>query len=396
MGTCGTWCSRANELRAYRSFSGTACSTAVPRLSHANLERIEQLVEKPDHMPHKCQQWLPFVMSALTYCGLGHSSARCQILTPADLFPAVGASYHQFPLINEVPWDTLQGQNATWDYSWITLDDLGYTYSAIPINDAPAIASYPGTDRVVRLTLDVNSDYVIDHYYDEQADRLVELGSVWPDDLSYVYDMPETVYGLPMQLGDTLHGDYCLFGYAGSCSPFHFCGENLVTFDAIGTLILPFGTYTNVKHVTRWRSSFETTGPATDSTYSVEQEWFAPGIPYPLLDLSIYIDGVGQFWPSGRVMDLPSITGVCEVAEGMTFGAHPNPATDIITIERASTSLAMIEVRALDGRIVQGTYFPEGSLGLTLSLEGLADGIYMIRLVGEGSNTAQRLVKRSR
>lgn len=323
-----------------------------------------------------------------------HGLLRGQSLTASELLPAVGASYHQYTISDAIPWDTISGTDVIWDYAWITVDSLDdLTYTAISIDDAPAAGDYPATDRVIRTITGANDDYVIDRFYDEQADRLVELGSVGPV-LSYVQDMPETVYALPMQFEDTVHSDYC-FWSDGLGVQYHFCGESYVTFDAVGTLILPFGTYTDVKHVTHWRSSFETTGPATDSTHAVRQEWFAPGIPYPLLDLSIYLDDIGQLWPSGRVMDLASITGLQEVAGRMTFNVHPNPATDMITIERTATSRTTVEVRALDGRIVQGTYFPEGATRLTLSLEGLADGVYVVCLVGEGSNTIA-VVKGSR
>lgn len=328
----------------------------------------------------------------LSMCIVFRGLVRGQVLTPADVLAPEGVTYTSFGITDLIPWDTLQGPGVSWEYDWITVDSTSaISYTAIPLNEAPDAGEYPEADRVVRSLSGTNGDYIIDRFFELVPGRLIELGSVGPV-LSYVYESPGLVYGMGMDLGDTLNGDYCYWS-DGFGVQFHFCGEDHVTFDATGTLVLPYGTFTGVKHVTQWASIFETTGPSTDSSYSVRQQWFLQGVPFPVLEASIFIDEQGTWYPAGRLMDQASFTAVSEMPPQPGWSAGPNPTTGDIRLSDLPADALRIEVLTEDGR--SAFRVDSGHLGTSamISLSGMAEGVYLVRVVDPRGASTRRVVK---
>ncbi len=320
------------------------------------------------------------LLCAIVFRGL----ARSQELTSQEVQPSLGEQFVQYPIADFLPWDTIQGTGALWDYAWITVDSSdAISYASIALSDAPAAAGYPEADRVIRRANGVNSSYVIDQFFDTDGGLIRELGSVGPV-LSYVFDQPETQYAATMQLGDTLHGYNC-FGSDGLGVQYHFCGANYTVFDAVGTLILPFGSYADVKHVTHAHASTETSTPGADTSYTVVQQWFVAGTSFPMLEVTLFIASDGAIYPNGRLMDITSLTGIAERAGSHEMRLWPNPATDVITIARRSTDVAEIEVVASDGRVVQRGRFGAGQQQQQISLHDRTPGAYLVRVQGSGA-----------
>ena len=330
----------------------------------------------------------------LACCTVFHGVVRSQQLSADDVLVPIGSSYRLFTVEGPYPWNTLQGPGVTWEYDWVAVDEASdLTMTSIAVAQSPHAAAYPDADRAMRSISGPADDYIVDSFFDDQGDRLIELGSAGPV-LSYLYDGPETNYVYPMALGDTVHGDYC-FWSDGFGVQYHFCGANYVTFDATGTLILPYGTFTDVKHVTNWRSLLETTEPATDSTHSIQQQWFVPGIPYPVMELSLYIDADGTQWPNGRLMDAASLTAVRERA-APDWQLAPNPTIRAFTVQRTAGSAATVDVLTTDGRLVHSSRITNGSTQHRIDLDGLPEGIYLVRISDATGSTTKRVVKMTR
>ena len=330
------------------------------------------------------------LLLSFTICIIFRGLSHGQSLTAADVLAPEGAPFTVLTITDVIPWDTLAGAGVLWDYAWITVDSTeDQTFTVIPLSEAPDAPDYPVADRVVRSVAGAADDYIIDRFFDLAPDRLYELGSVGPV-LSYVYDMPETIHAFPLVLGDTVQGDYC-FTSDGFGTQYHFCGENYLTFDAEGTLILPFGTFSNVKHVTHWSSSFETTEPATDSSYSVRQQWFLPGMAFPVLDAHIFIAQNGDLYPGAQLLDQTSFTAVAETATPVAWSFRPNPANGSVQVSGLPTDTRAIELLTPDGRFLRRVAGPFGT-GTMLDLDDLSEGLYLIRVIGQRESGTQRLV----
>jgi hypothetical protein len=331
------------------------------------------------------------IIATLLCCIAFRGLPRAQQVSAAELLAPVGSTFHYYPIIDLFPWDSLQGADVLWDYTWTQVDSAqDVTYEVIEPGVAPAIDDYPDANRVVRSIQGTNDDYIIDRFFEVQADRVLELGSAGPV-LSYDFDTPEAIYGLPMQLGDSLNGDYC-FWSDGLGVQFHFCGESYVTHDATGTLILPYGTFTGVKHITQWHSSVETTEPTGDTTTLTRQQWFVPGIASPVLEVSVFLYNGGTLSPSGRIMDGATFTALAEIP-ATEWSAYVDPSSALLTLRRSSTEAATVEVLALDGRVLINERFPSGSAQHSIALDALQDALYLVRVSSGTGSSTQRIVK---
>lgn len=320
--------------------------------------------------------------------GPGHA----QWLMPEDVIAPVPEVFHRYSIADLYPWDTLAGTGVVWDYAWIEVDSAThYYYSVIPLEEAPNAGDYPAANRVVRMSIGNDNTYETDHFYRVQSATMLELGSVGPV-LSYVYDTPDVAYGFPMQLGDTLPNSYC-FWSDGFGIQYHFCGDSYVTYDAAGTLILPFGTFADVKHVTHWRSSTETTQPDSDTSYFTRQLWFAPGMPFPILEVNFSTYSDGTYSMFGQLMDGATVATVHEIA-GTTWSVAPNPTDGRLTIHRTSLAPALLQVHALDGRMVHEEWLSAQATG-SVDLDALPDGPYLLRLTEDGRSSTIRVIKGS-
>ncbi|HEX2616426.1 MAG TPA: T9SS type A sorting domain-containing protein, partial [Flavobacteriales bacterium] len=249
-------------------------------------------------------------------------------------------------------------------------------------------------DQAVRSTSDATDPYITDYFYDRLEDRLNELGSVGPV-LTYAYDDPAVEVGMPMDMGDTLRDDYC-FWSDGLDQQFHYCGASYVTFDAKGTLVLPYGTFTDVLHVTRSRAITETTLPDPDTSYAIQQRWYAPGVPHPILLATLFLSSDGVVYPSGRMMGEASVAAIDEEAAAMDWTVYPNPASDRVTLTREGTASADVHVLALDGRLLARQALREGEQRVTLDLAALPEGAYLVQVITKDRRTARTLIKTTR
>ncbi len=314
------------------------------------------------------------------YLNIG-PDVQAQQLTALDVLAPIGASYDQLGIIGNIPFDTLVGNDVVWEYDWIEVDPTAadITTQVIPLADAPDADLYPGADRVERVISGPTNETVTDRFYDVVEGAISELGSVGPV-LSYVYDDPRLVLDLPLQFQDTVRDEYC-FWSDGLGTQYHFCGHSYVTFDQVGTLILPGGTYPSAKHVTFWRSSLETTEPATDSSYTIQQQWYVEGTPFPVLDVSLFISSEsGLVYASGRVLREAAFTNIKE--QGVpTLSVFPNPASNEVIVRRTTPEGSLLQIQTTDGRLLYAERIPAQSLEHRVALDHFPNALYVVQMI---------------
>lgn len=312
-------------------------------------------------------------------CVVLPSIANAQTVGVADLLAPIGATYTTSILTGSIPWDTVAGANADWPYAWITVDTTDTEANTlIEPAQAPDITSYPSAEHVLRSVSGANNDYVIHHYIDDTGAQLRDLGSVGPV-LSYVYQQPGVLYTYPMQLGDTVSGAFC-YHSDGLGVQYHYCGHSYVTFDALGTLSLPYGTLHQVKHLTRWNSSLNLSVPGSDSTYAVNQEWYVPGVPFAVLRLNVFLEDNSIVVAGGRMLNADTFAAIARLDEPGGWRVGPNPASDVLHVTRTRAEApGTVELLTADGRVLHAQALAAGATGVTLPLSGIAAGTYLLR-----------------
>jgi hypothetical protein len=134
-----------------------------------------------------------------------------------------------------------------------------------------------------------------------------------------------------------------------------------------------------------------------------ESDFGGTGMPHVVVmagtDHHIYYNTKGT-----ATYDLPGITAAINTAIS-ALGASdisnanvgltivPNPATDVLHVS-AAKSISNVTVTTVAGQVVRSEVFAKGKSDVTLSLSGLASGIYVVKVVdADGASAIQKFVK---
>lgn len=184
----------------------------------------------------------------------------------------------------------------------------------------------------------------------------------------------------PMAYGDMFTDPYSCTGHTGGV-PFTRTGEVDLQADGYGTLITPYGTYTNVLRIAIY-DTYHDVGSNIDYEGSVSSYlWYKPGIHVPLM--GIYdVEAEFVFEQYTWMLD-PSSIGVEEaLRNGIGLDLFPNPATSSVTIEFGGSGHLVCDLIDDAGRVVRtldtGDHAP-GIYRNEMDLSGLSAGLYTLR-----------------
>jgi hypothetical protein len=115
-------------------------------------------------------------------------------------------------------------------------------------------------------------------------------------------------------------------------------------------------------------------------------------VPQPALASAIFIPN-DQVFTNGnalaiRLLTAPVITEVTETATSTLAQVFPNPSTGLVNIRVSGNDTQVVEVLNVAGELVHNSTV-QGSN--TIDLNGLAKGVYTLRVVGTNGSSAQRI-----
>ena len=226
--------------------------------------------------------------------------------------------------------------------------------------------------------------------------------SIGPESYSYVQVMStqklqlgqksasqETVYTngvqtakFPLTLGTTW--SHALAGTTTSNgATTSITGNSTGSYTSYGTVILPFGTFTNVARIelTQTENGTIQGTPVTSTVHTVDYRAAGYGTAlfssrYIVVDFGT---GADTLIPNGVMID-PSMVGIRESPATITAVLAPNPANGsaILTL---GASVRGLSIRMLDasGREVRSIGADTNSQRITIPVEGLAPGLYHLR-----------------
>jgi len=236
-------------------------------------------------------------------------------------------------------------------------------------------------------------------FYSASDNEVLDLGyfaSIGGDVVGLCTD-PRTMITYPFTYESTFTDGYVCSETGGSFSDRVRTGTTTVTADGYGTLVLPYGTYTDCLRlhiVSSYTDVYEQTsvnGYGTIETYAFVQ----PGIRVPLLSTgsSSYVQGDQTF--GGAVSNLldPLSTALLAARSGAnSLFVHPNP-TDRTAYVTAPDQHGTMDLIDNIGRTVRRVPLAKGSL-LTLDLADVPPGTYSLRWVGvDGTRSTSTLVR---
>ncbi len=88
------------------------------------------------------------------------------------------------------------------------------------------------------------------------------------------------------------------------------------------------------------------------------------------------------------------VLGNNEISMAENFALYPNPAGNVVNlVSKANISLEKMMIYDVNGKLVNQTNLRNMQGEISVDISALAIGVYVVKIIGENSNTIKRLVK---
>jgi hypothetical protein len=277
-------------------------------------------------------------------------------------FPAVYSSSIYSADISSLTSVGNAGPNQSWDFSEVPLT-LDGTISVIPANTTPYFADFPSANYCWKSTSNGNT-FTEYEYHTLTSDNFTTIGSASAGGVS-ILSNPNTIFTFPFVFNTTVND---VFQYQ-SGSPITYNS----TYDAYGTLITPFGTFTNVirKKTIESNSAY---------TYYV---WFTTNPRAVLMDGAISANDAYLY-----VYDNTPLATL-DLQKQNLVDIYPNPAKNVLNL-LVDNSITIEKITILDftGKIIKTSEAIE-----QIDISNLSSGLYFIQANYEDKVITNKFVK---
>jgi len=293
------------------------------------------------------------------------------IIQNGSLIPAVGTTA---PLLTGAPISGIEksGADQVWDLSSVVFTNPDVIFTVVSPNSTPFASSFTASNYAWTFTVAGTVQYF---YYNVSATKYEVLadGILAPGTGNDYSPDPKTNIQFPCKFGDTFQDTWQKSGGVS--------GSVTTTYDAYGTLILPFGTYKNV-----WRLKENKNGAISYAWHTTNP--LLPILVYNLTNKSLVLFGntVPALTVSSNQMSIASpanSTGALTITANtpwtakcnqawLTLSASGGSGNDVLTLTaQANTStsprVAMLTVAGVgvDSQVISVT---QDAAGVTLGV----------------------------
>ena len=177
--------------------------------------------------------------------------------------------------------DTIVKQQVAFVQPGDSGNDMFWDFSQLDVIDDNYEVAYFIPENVKQDTL-CGLENRTRYYYRYYGDTLSSIG--YENPTTYVaYDSAEHIHSLSFQYGDTLTSHFQGKGIYGTDQHLHFSGTTKLKADAVGTIRLPDGDFTNVLRTYAFRQYHES-GFDNTNMWKETYRWYTTGCPYPIFE----------------------------------------------------------------------------------------------------------------
>ncbi|MBK6755348.1 MAG: hypothetical protein IPG69_17610 [Flavobacteriales bacterium] len=337
-------------------------------------------------MRHLVSCLLAFIVPTIMAC----TAAAQPTLTSGTYSPVPGELFTGTSM--GLSWPGPGGAGQTWDFSNLVGAAGGLNNYVDPVitlggalfPTATVANQYPGFDNAF--------------YYEATSAGYSELGFYAPPSNVRSCSDPILLMSYPLTFGSSYTDGFSCSETGGVYDVVRY-GTITMTADAYGTLILPYGTFTDCLRLHEVRDFIDAFSSLPDSGF-VTRDYYhfvRPGIHASLLTMGtqVYTQGTSTIISEGTTMLDPLSTWIDPVggAAGLMLLA-PNPATDRVELFVPSGDVTAVELCDATGRTLRSWTIRAGAQHAVLDLSGLPCGVHVVRIVrADGSAEVQRLLK---
>ena len=300
------------------------------------------------------------------------------------------------------------GPNQIWDFSKVQFTGKS-PVSAIQTANLPRME---GAGDYNLSLLENGYDY----FMNSSENGLEEHGYSNPDlKLTLKYSDPVVKMKYPFAYGAQFTDHFIGIAYYSETNTIDFFGDNVVSADAFGTLILPDRVIDNTLRVKSTKTGLQVNMCGTTNISITKYNWYATGYRYPVVSISIVENtpSVG----AAQIIKTAYLTTQQPTKSGSTGGTNiasklienppvsvsisPNPFTDQLTYnyflnEQMSVSIELYNISGKNmAWIVKEQQQPLGlqTGEVIASRYGLTPGVYFLRFTFDKQVVISKIVK---
>jgi len=305
-------------------------------------------------------------------------------LTAATTNPIVGESFDIHSYDASAVSVGSAGANVTWDFSTVTSTGVN-TISWISSSSTPYSASYSNAN----LSFTGAGYY---YYYATSSTDYSSCGGTNPSGQVISYSDLEKQLVYPMTF-NTTYVDAFAATYDAGGMYLDRAGTMTGVADGYGTLILPYGTITDVLRVKLVEDYDDSYAGSPMMTYDTEAYlWYKAGVHQAVFSHTTFIVNGGAPTIYGMYIDASEV-GIDNV-EG-SFGLHiyPNPNSGSFYVELTPNhKKTILEVIDIYGKIVYQTEYTNiATVKEKIDLSTLSKGVYIVQVTTEDSRETKRI-----
>jgi len=285
------------------------------------------------------------------------------------------------------------GENVSWDLSSMNADFItGPTSVCVDPGTTLFSSEFADANLCIR---DLEDEYGPYQYLKITDTKYELLGIGWhaAEGNSTAYYSPAlTALEFPTSLGSTLSQNFTVNITTSEGVEMIDSSSVIIEADAWGTVITPAGSYDNVLRVKRATVSStylhmgENNWMAAGSGTIIDYEWFKPGIPVTVINVSEFVGDEG--YTVAYLAD-HTHTGIDPVL-AQTSEVFPNPCSDQITIINEGPALTSVRLYTLTGELVMAEALK--STRHELKTSSLKKGVYLLLLKSHESSCTKKVI----
>lgn len=307
-----------------------------------------------------------------------------------DIIPAIG--YTGTTNYGDYANPGSAGLNQTWDLSNIGLNTQA-PYSIVDVSTTPFASSFPNSEYA-SLTTDIQSGQNAYSFTSQDGSKEVLDGVNIPG-LNLVYSDPQLLINFPITYGDVLTDTFEGI-YNNGFEDVTRSGSASYEVDGHGTLIMPYGTFTDVYRVKLiYDYSDVSTLLPTYEYYNVNYFYFKAGV-YGTLAAVATLEAFGSTTEYTTYLDESSVS-ISELSpSSIEVSVSPNPIKNVanIVLNTETNEDVMVELFDLTGKKLGdisnvNTYYNNR---IEYDFSSYPAGMYLLRLKSNSSTVTEKIL----
>ena len=235
--------------------------------------------------------------------------------------------------------------------------------------------------------------FFLENYYLVNADSFTFVGGGYYEE--NFSDNPRKLLLYPFTYNDSFVDDFNGPVPSSGNDSIRY-GTTLVKGDAYGTLILPFGSFSNMLRVKTEATYIDSSVLGVFQRYSeIRYQWFKPGIHFPLLNYQYrWTDNETLTFYS--LLDPSLALNIDQVARDLSLSIFPNPVSDQLNITYTLKEQGETIIRICDmvGRelMKKEFYRVPGLAKESINVSQLEAGSYLLTLTIGNKHLSQKII----